>query len=436
MQKRKNKIFLAYDTKIRYLRDEYYKNIKFMNDDSNSEIMYYIEQGVPVLIGWIILFLFSFSFKALMIMIVVMSLFNFFINLYLNIVGKNKRNRYLEEIRKFGFFSIAAFEEYLKKNITGPEGIYSNKLAELVNDNEIGEHTDVLRTKGGEKYYIWADGNNIYLLSQSLNRMPEVIKLRSVDIRYYRVDFNRQMTVLKTDIQEFFFDVEADSILKKYIEEKSFLNMNYLNVEDYVNDFERFMHNYRKKIEMNREYDLHLKNGYFANTVMIVILMFLMVLGINFLDHYKVLFSLMILGLCYFFNKNVKNVLSINLKSEMSDKDYIKYLSEDIECVNRFRELKISLLIPSTAQVIYNTEGMPYLVWVSNGYFHVFLDVIYFNVLYMSVKVNDVLYFKEEKSGTTVKLKEHTLEFRKDAGNVLMSILPNKDQKWIDSIKK
>ena len=71
------------------------------------------------------------------------------------------------------------------------------------------------------------------------------------------------------------------------------------------------------------------------------------------------------------------------------------------------------------------------MTWIANGYFHVFLNIIYFNVVYMSVKISDVIYYKIEGKECLVKLKDRTLHFTKDAVNVFSKILPNKDYEWL-----
>ena len=81
-------------------------------------------------------------------------------------------------------------------------------------------------------------------------------------------------------------------------------------------------------------------------------------------------------------------------------------------------------------------EGQQYLTWTKNGYFHLFLNIIYFNVVYIVVKVEDIEYYKRDSKECIIKLKDRTFTFKPCAEDVFKRILANKDYYWIKNFKK
>ena len=117
-----------------------------------------------------------------------------------------------------------------------------------------------------------------------------------------------------------------------------------------------------------------------------------------------------------------------NIKSDIQT---IRELNNNPEYIHIFKELKYVLGINDNYDKVYTKEGAEYVTWVANGYFHVFLNMIYFNAVYMSVKTSNVKYFKEDINSCDIKLKDKTLEFTKDSSVIFQRLLPNKDYHWI-----
>jgi Mn2+/Fe2+ NRAMP family transporter len=139
---------------------------------------------------------------------------------------------------------------------------------------------------------------------------------------------------------------------------------------------------------------------------------------------------ILLIGLNYFVITALNNQTKEVKKTEY---EIIQELNNDPDCIEKFQELKYILGIRDTYDRVYTLEGAEYLTWVANGYFHVFLNMIYYNTVFMSIKSSDVKYYKTDYNSCDVKLKDKTLEFRKEADIVFRKILPNKDYNWIKS---
>ena len=114
-----------------------------------------------------------------------------------------------------------------------------------------------------------------------------------------------------------------------------------------------------------------------------------------------------------------------------NDKDYILYLNNNKDCQDKFAELKLALNIPNEVQKIYSDEGAEFLAWNNEGYFHLFLNLIYFDVIYLSVKIADVDYYKIEDNYCILKIKGKKYSFTKEAKDKFSRLLPNKEYNWV-----
>ena len=117
------------------------------------------------------------------------------------------------------------------------------------------------------------------------------------------------------------------------------------------------------------------------------------------------------------------------------DNEYIKYLNNNKDCQDKFAELKLALNIPREIEKIYSDEGAEFLVWDNGGYFHLFLNLIYFDVIYISVKITDVDYYKEDNNLCELKIKGKNYYFTLDSIKVFSKLLPNKDYNWIKGLQ-
>ena len=428
-----NKFINIHEKYIKEYRDEYYKNI-ILNNSKLATTHPVITFLIPMVISLIILVISKFSIIGFASSIVSLIIINLLI--YLLYTSKIDKNEYLEAIRKHGFRSIEEYETKLKKYITGPEGYYNNLLLDLIEKYNINSSTKRIYTNKNEEYYIWSNTNKdkIYLLRTYSTKKPEPIILPISNIRYFRVDYQTKDVILKTDNDIFRFKEEYITTFNELIKEKRLENMKSFEPAKYIDDYEIFMHKVKKSKEKDysikkEKYEQSIHNAiYLIIAIIILVIMSLVITKLTII--FNIINILLLIGLNISIIGILDNKVSESIKT---DTETIEELNRDPDCIEQFLELKFILGIQDTYDKVYTLEGAEYITWVANGYFHVFLNLIYFNTVYMAVKTSDVRYFKTDFNSCDVKLKDKTLEFRKEAGVVFNKILPNKDYNWIKS---
>ena len=441
MTRKKEKFINSYETKIKEIRKEYYRNItKYSNNEIDRYIIELILKVLPGFLGILLLFTSKYDIKTVIFVIVLSIVLSVLIDFYFDKKGLESSNKYLKEIRKLGYFTIEDYEHKLKEYVTGEEGEYSKLQAQLIKKYNITQDTDVIEDLGGNRYYLWFDNvsSKIYILDTKLNTKPEVETFRLSDIRYFRLDRKRNLTVLKTDTEEKYFNKKTYDTLSKYIKSKQFENLKIYEPEENINDFERYMHKIKKEIDKDIDYDQDKKNVYISNIIILIIILcgFSILLKLKFEENLYMIIKLAMLVEVGILNFNLVEYLQYKPMQRKTEKEYINLINSNEECISRFNELKISLGIPSNADKVYTKEGAEYLTWTANGYFHVFLNVIYFNSVYMVVKLKDVMYYQGNKKECIVKLKDKELQFEPEAKIIFDKILPNKDLNWINGLQK
>ena len=297
----------------------------------------------------------------------------------------------------------------------------------------ISESTRKIQLLNGDLYFIWTSPNQdkIYMFNSRSNSKPEIIEIRTSGIRYFRCDYTNNFIVLKTDIKDFYLKMESLDILNELIKEKKFENITGYDPEIYINDFELSMHKVKNEINSNNEESTQNKSYALSLSIVLLIACIFIIFIKLTLNKYILLLNLIEIIIFLILNSNIRTIISVSKTNNKDDSVYIDKINKMPECKNNFEELKIALGIKNTYDKVYTDEGACYLTWIANGYFHVFLNIIYFNVVYISVKVSDVIYYKLEKNECLIKLKDKTLHFTKDAINVFSKILPNKDYEWL-----
>ena len=436
-KKAQEKFIKNYETRIKKYRDEYYRNIVqqgLLNQNNYTQELAY--DLLPLLLAIIIILLCQFSITGVIGALVFLIICNIIIISY----RKNKHidyNNYKNELRKIGYFNIATYEEKVKQFITGPNGYYKQELNRILEENGQNENSvEKVIDNIGNQYYIWADDENdeLKLVNSSLNSLPRLKKIRYAYIRYYRLDKNTQRLILKTDIEKLTFNKDSLKVFNKLIKERKFENKKSFDPAEYINDFELFMHNIKSKMEI--EVYNNLENKKIAqNKLMYDLILLLLGVGLTIVaPTYKIIFRLLIIVSFILLNKNVREFLTFQNKRLKSDDEYIAYLNNDPECINEFKELKLALNIPPDTYKVYSPEGACYLTWLANGYFHVFLNLIYFNSVYMVVKIRDVEYYQVTENECLVKLKDKKLCFTKEAEKAFKKLLPNKEYSWVKGL--
>lgn len=431
------KFVQIYETKIKEYRKEYYKNIMNLTTTHDNKSYYKILNIVPYFLAIIIILIGGFSIPAEVFSLISFIIINIVIKLIFKSTDLDTSNKYLREIMKYGYYSIEDYEEKLKKYVTGPNGYYNIVLNDIMTEYNISDKTRKVSGLHGEIYYIWTNGkqDTLLLLNAKCNEKPEIISIRFVNIRYFRVDNQNKEIVLKTDLEEYYFNLDALDVLNELIKEKRFENLISYKPEDHINDFELYMHKIKSDIVGKAEKEKREASSYLCLIIFYVIGIILIIASKYIVKNHIALLNIVNLVLFIMLIFNIKKLIFSETGLVLTDDDYIRILNTDEKCRERFKELKFALGIKDSYDRVYSNEGACYLTWVANGYFHIFLNLIYFNVVYMAIKQTDVLYFAKNGNECEIKLKDKTLTFTKDAADVFSKLLPNKDYNWIKGFK-
>ena len=438
MKKRSQEKFLKdYETRIRKYRDEYYHQIATMgltNSKLNSnDIFYYL---LPFLCATLIILVSKATVTSIIFGTFLVIIINFGIYLYKKL-NHIEINNYAKEIRKLGYKSIMDYEAALKEIVTGENGIYHKELNKILDKYGLDEETaNIIIDTNGNKNYIWYDDEDdeLCIVNGQLNIKPKLNCLTLGYIRYYRFDKITNHVILKTDLDEYTYREDALATFDKLIKEKKFDGHKKIDIEEYIDDFELYMHHLKASTVSDSSNNKLIKENVQSNILISLVFIILFTGLIHIFPKNLLIFEIAIILCELILNKFVNEYVSIDVVSANNDDEYIAYLNNNQECIERFRELKLALGIPFDAEPVYSPEGACYLIWVANGYFHVFLNLIYFNVVYIVIKTRDVEYYKVEKNECLVKIPDKTLCFTKDAETALAKMLPNKDYYWIQGI--
>ena len=430
------KFIKIYEREIKEYRDEYYRNI-ILNNNKTSNTYPVLTFLIPLVISALILVLSEFTILSYIISIITLISLNLLI--YFLFTSRIDKNEYLEVIRKYGYRSIEDYERKLKKYISGPEGYYNTLLLDLIEKYNINSSTKVIRTTNNEEYFIWSNKNKdkIYLLNTQINHKPEAKIISVSNIRYFRVDPTNQNVIFKTHNELYTFKPETITVFNELIKNKRLENIKSFDPGTYINDYEIYMH----KIKKNMEKDYTTKKEKFDasihNTIYLLIAITLIIVITNIIEDISNITNIvncfLLILLNYSINGILNNIVKENIKSDIQT---IRELNNNPEYIHIFKELKYVLGINDNYDKVYTKEGAEYITWIANGYFHVFLNLIYFNSVYMAVKASDVKYYKVDNDSCDIKLKDKTLEFTKESQVVFSKLLPNKDYNWIKTYQK
>lgn len=431
--KNKYKRFInIYEKEIKQYRDKYYKNIiQYSNTNTTyPTVSFYL---LPIIVSILILILLNFSIIGYLVSFLSIIVINYLLKIITNTFKMEAINEYKEQLKKHGYFSIEDYENQIKKIITGPGGYYETLQQELIEKYSINQNTRRITTTSGEEYYLWTNStrDKIQLLNTRTTQKPEIKTIALADVRYFRIDHNKKSIIINTSKEDYFFKEDNLNIINEIMKEKRLENIKSFTPSIYIDDFEIYMHSLKTEEEKNNQEKIKEISATTNIIIACVICLIIFVAITNIIEKYQViLHAANILSLTIISSK-LRKVLSIKVNKNKGDIEYINELNTNQECIERFEELKYVLGISNSYDRIYSKEGAEYLTWIANGYFHVFLNVIYFNVVYMSIKVSDVAYYKVENKICEIKLKDKKLEFTSDAENAFKKILPNKDYYWL-----
>ena len=430
----KEKFINTYENIIKPLREDYYKNkVKQGLVDNVFNKSLFIINLAPIIIAIFLCTFGQFTLKSTIITLLFLLISNIFISTIKKQYNIYESN-YELEIRKMGFLSINQYEKNIKKFITGENGYYKEVLQNLISTNNFTkENIYNLKDLKGRTYIIRNNeqNNELYIINNNLKDLPTLTKLKYDNIRYYRLDKNNNRIILKTDMDEWYYEKENEIVFKNLIPNKSIASENVTKKEEYINDFKRYMSRIKNKdIIKNNEND-KIKANNKSKAILLIILEIILILLLNLYIDYKLWLSIFYVIILIGINHYLQKYLQIKNNTMKSDKDYILYLNNNKDCQDKFAELKLALNIPNEVQKIYSDEGAEFLTWNNEGYFHLFLNLIYFDVIYLSVKIADVDYYKIEDNYCILKIKGKKYSFTKEAEDKFSKLLPNKEYNWV-----
>ena len=434
----KESFIKTYEKEIKPLREEYYKSqiIKGLN---KSILQKYIKiiNNIPLVLTIIICIIGKFSIKSKIVAIVFIIVIS-----YLLSIIKQKNNiietNYASEIRKLGFLSISQYEKNIEKYITGENGYYAEVLNNLINKNNfVKEDTYEVKDLKGNTYLIYDNKNNseLMMINNSLKELPKLTRIKDVNIRYYRKDPINNRIIFKTDLAEWYYNINSEPVFRTIIPEKKIEEVSEFNVAEYVSDFERFIQKYKEKDSIETEKNLKERKDLRNKLASIITLLIISIVFSFIYKEYKGVLDLIYILLILITNSYLIKISKIRGNIVKNENEYIKYINHNKDCQDRFAELKLALNIPKETEKIYSDEGAEFLVWNNARYFHLFLNLIYFKIIYISVKINDVDYYKIEGEYCELKIKGQKYIFKKEAKNTFDKLLPNKDYDWIKGLK-
>lgn len=434
--KKIEKFINDYETKIKKARDIYYEKVNSKQYELLTKKHNYnaISICITILISILILFIF-YSLVGDIIALVVATIMTITTRLIIQEDDNLQNNDFTRGIRKLGYFSIESYDEKLIEYVTGPCGVYKEQLEELKELHNIDEDTTILYAQNNDRYYAWTTKDKLHLLNTKISEKPKVKTYHIGHIRYYRFDKTQKMVIIKTDTDDLYFLQKSLDDIQELLPNKEFHEVKTFEPEEYINDFELYIHDAKSELE-KKERSCAKKKRIALNTAIITLATMMLCIGVqNFAPKYKILCEIISAFTLIPYVINLSRYSREKIRLPKNEYEIIKMLNENREHQNRFNELKISLAIDNTSEAVYTKEGAQYLTWTRNGYFHIFLNMIYFNVVYMAINTKDVEYYKKEKDECIIKLKDRTLTFKPDAEKVFKKVLPNKDYYWIKDRK-
>lgn len=428
MQDKKiEKVLSVYNDYLKRIRDEY------LSSKGVPGYYRYILLFAPILICLLFILLFKISISMLVILMIVIIVVYVIVWFFKKDKSYQTMNAYLMYLKKCGFSSIDEFEGVLNKYILG-DGNYSIQLLNhYISEYGIDENTNVIMDLDKVKYYVWCDQNYFYLLPINSPFLNILKKIKIGDIYYFRKD--KISTIIKCASDVLLFDIFAYDKINSLIGDKKYENIINFEPDNYISDFELYMHNYKEDNSLKFA-DMYNNGGiYFKVLISIVLIICLSACFILFnipsVFITKICLFVLFVWLCFSLNK-LTDLLSFDKLSE--DKVLMDAVN-DPKTNLMFRELKVALSIYDDYDKVYTNTGACYLCWVKNGYFHVFLNQIYYNCVYMVIGLKDIDYYYLNKNELVLKSKVKTLSFRTDAKELFDKILPNKDYAWLNGLK-
>lgn len=423
--KRIKKVIDSYDN-INDVRNEY------LNSDHYDPFYKIVLDVAPIILIVFIILVFKINLGLIIFLTILFCVLHIVIFFFKKSNDYQVMICYLNTLKSFGFNSIKKYEEYYNNKIIGKGG-YCEQLIDYYKEQySLDEKASVISDLEKRKYYIWCDEQFLYLLNCQVMDIVSLKKIRLNDVFYYRK--TKYNTVLKVRLDVFYFDIFAYDVFVNLLPTKKIEMITNYEPDKYITDFELYMH-----VKKNDYSD---KNCNFGNFFAKLFGLYMIFVGIYLCNLFfdipnnlimKLVMTLIVCIMCIitgemtdYYSRNTK--LSLDELNKIINLDKTQMM---------FKELKVALNIDDSFDTLYTPVDAPYLCWVRNGYFHVFLNQIYYNCVYMVIAVRDIEYYYLNDEGEVVlKTKVKDLTFRNDMKKMFDKILPNKDYAWLNNLKK
>lgn len=437
--KKVKKFINDYETKIKKLRDRYYEKVNSKEFKDTTFTPNYNAISITItLIVCTLMLVFFHGIIGDIITLIIATLSTIITRFIIKEDDNLQNNDFIRAIRKCGYLSIEAYDEKLKEYVTGPCGVYKKELEDLKDIYNINQETDVLYAQNNDRYFAWRnkEKNTINFLNTKITEKPEVISFHQDRVRYYRFDKTQKLVILKTDTEDYYFLPRSLEEIEELFPGKDFHSSKSYEPEEYINDFENYIEKVKKEIE-SKEKSCSKKKLIARNSAIAIATIMLTCIIIESLIP-KLMVATIIIPIISLipYTFNLSRFFREYFRIPKNEYEIIKTINNDRKNINRFNELKVSLAIDNTSQVVYTKEGTQYLTWVRNGYFHLFQNMINYDVVYLVVKIDDVEYFKPEETACTVKLKNKKIIFKPCAAEIFENIIPEKNYNIEKNLKK
>lgn len=420
MKPRKVKEFINnYETKIKYLRQDYYNKISL--NQSNEELLFLekVLDIIPYIITTVLLILFRFTIGSIIISIMQIILYESIKETIIKKINIRSNNNYLKAIKKQKYKSIEEYEKNIKEIITGPNGYYTKLLNTLKEEHHINDDTKTIQTVDGETMYIWSNKkqNMIFLLKDNTNIKPQLQRIKTTYINYFRKDKDTKNIVLQTTENLYVLKSEYEQILNEIIPNKKYETNNIFTPEEYIKDFELYIHKQNKNIIEKIKKDTNLINNNNIYIIICIILMLITMIIKSFIP--TTIFKVAILILNYIIINNYQSLIIILNKKSNQKNNVLKIIKAQQETKNRFNELKNMLNIKDSYKTIFTKNGEKIIIWKNTNYIHLFFNEIKENIKYIVVKSKDIICNQINEENLVLSIKNKRIELRKDAIDTL-----------------
>lgn len=417
--KKINKFIDTYENKIKYIREDYYNKISQVQ---YNETLLFLENSLnilPFIIAIFILIFGDFSITSVIVALLVTLIHEVLKELFFNKIKIKEKNEYLKEIKKLKFKSIEDYEKNIKEYITGKNGYYNKLLNTLIDNHHINKNTNIIQTNTGESYYIWLNKKEtmMFLLNNNTNSKPALKRIKMQNIRYYRYDKDNKNIILYTIDEMFILKEDSLEIFDTLIPSKKYETSNTFSPEEYIKDFELFIHK-----EQKREINKNNSNKKFNENIILLISILTLIITTIIKNMYKLpiwnIITLILVLKIIFHYKSINNIL---IKKDIKSKNIMNIIINKTETKLRFFELKKMLNIKNTYESIFTNEGERIILWKNNNYLHMFFNEITNNIKYIVAKTKDISYSQNDK--ILLHIKNKKIELRKDALTTLKKYL-------------